>query len=149
MTTLLYEQDFFAWTLEQAKLLKSGRLDEIDLANLAEEMETMGRSEKRELDSRMTVLIMHLLKWQFQPAFQGRSWLNTIKNQRKELARALKNSPSLKRFLENDEWLQEIWDDAVDDAVLETCYTSDMFPSAPIWTVQQMLADGFLPIEKV
>ncbi len=145
MATILYEQDFFAWTLEQAKLLKSGQLNELDIKNLIEEVETMGRSEKRELDNRMTVLIMHLLKWQFQPNFQGKSWLITLKNQRKALLKVLKDSTSLQRFLENEEWLQEIWTDAVDDAVLETGYTADMFPSAPIWTIEQMLNSEFFP----
>lgn len=62
-----YEQDFYGWTMEQAALLKSGRLNELDIQNLIEEVETMGRSEKRALESRLSVLLLHLLKWHYQP----------------------------------------------------------------------------------
>lgn len=145
MTTATYETDFFGWIQQQASLLRTGRLLEVDRDNLLEELETMGRSEKRELESRMTVLIMHLLKWQFQPHLQGKSWLLTIKNQRKALAKALKDSPSLVRFLNDDNWLQAVWTDAVDDAVIETGYTEDMFPPSPIWEVAQILDESFFP----
>lgn len=146
MSAALYDQDFFAWLNQQAALLKSGQLNELDIEHLVEEVEAMGRSEKRELDSRMTILIMHLLKWQFQPSLQGKSWLLTIRNQRLDIAKVLKDSPSLKRFLENTEWQAEIWEDAVQRATIETGYTQDMFPSSPIWEIDQILDRDFFPV---
>jgi len=77
-----YEQDFYGWTQEQAALLRAGRLTDLDIENLIEEVETMGRSEKRELESRLTVLLLHLLKWKYQPNRRGRSWNLTIKGHR-------------------------------------------------------------------
>ncbi|WP_338070450.1 DUF29 domain-containing protein [Bathymodiolus platifrons methanotrophic gill symbiont] len=74
-----YNTDFYGWTQEQAALLKAGRLSDLDIDNLLEEVETMGRSEKRELDSRLTVLLIHLLKWQYQPVRRGRSGQLTIR----------------------------------------------------------------------
>lgn len=145
MTTATYETDFFGWIQQQASLLRAGRLLEVDRDNLLEELETMGRSETRELESRMTVLIMYLLKWQFRANLQGKSWLLTIKNQRKAIAKVLKDSPSLARFLQDEAWLQAIWADAVDDAVIETGYTEDMFPATPIWEVSQILDESFFP----
>ena len=79
MGNSLYEQDFYPWTLQQAELLRSRQLDCADLDNIAEEIESMGRSEKRELVSRLTVLLLHLLKWQHRPDFRGRSWRLTIR----------------------------------------------------------------------
>ena len=83
--TALHEQDFYAWTQEQAALLKFGRLAELDVQHLIEELENMGASEKRELISRLEILLIHLLKWQYQPALQSRSWLLTIEEQRLQL----------------------------------------------------------------
>jgi len=83
----LYDRDFYAWANEQAALLRAGKLSDADVANIAEEIESMGRSEKRELVSRLVVLLLHLLKWQYQPARRGRSWQVTIENTRDELDR--------------------------------------------------------------
>ena len=79
---VLYNTDFHAWTREQAALLKSGRLAEIDMNHLIEEIESMGKNERRELKSRLVILIMHLLKWQIQPERQSNSWRATIETQR-------------------------------------------------------------------
>jgi hypothetical protein len=94
-----YNQDFYGWTQEQASLLKAGRLNELDIINLIEEVETMGRSEKRELQSRLTVLLMHLLKWKHQSNRRGRSWTLTIIGQRLRLASVIKDNPGLKAQL--------------------------------------------------
>ena len=94
-----YDTDFYAWANEQAALLRSGRLAEADIANIAEEIETMGRAEKRELVSRLTILLVHLLKWRFQPNLRGRSWRLTIKEQRKEVLNHLADNPSLRQRL--------------------------------------------------
>ena len=86
---LNYQADFYRWTQEQAKLLRNRQIEGIDWDNLAEEVEDMGRSEKRQLESRLEVLIMHLLKWQFQPGFRSRSWQLTVKEQRLRLDRLI------------------------------------------------------------
>ena len=99
MKNSLYDRDFYAWANEQAALLRAGRLAEADLENIAEEIETMGRSEKRELINRLTVLLLHLLKWQFQPALHGNGWRLTIEEQRYRLEDHLKDNPSLKAQL--------------------------------------------------
>ncbi len=92
----LYEQDFYAWTKQQAKLIKEKTLDKLDLLNLFEEVESMGASEVRELESRMEVLLIHLLKWKFQPSRRGSSWELTIKEQRIRIKKRIKKMPSLK-----------------------------------------------------
>src|SRR5579863_4587638 len=90
-----YDEDFFAWTQEQARLLRGSDLAEIDAENLAEEIESMGKSIRRGLRSRLAVLVMHLLKWQFQPVFRSRSWSDTIAEQRRQVAKLIEESPSL------------------------------------------------------
>ena len=144
MTTVAYQTDYLAWTNEQANLLLNGQLSELDLQNLAEEIAEMGQSIRREFFNRMVILVMHLLKWQFQPAFRGRSWENTIRTQRKELTRLIRHNPSLKS-MQTTEWYQEVWDDAIDDASYETGIPKHDFPSSPIWTVDEALQAGYLP----
>src|SRR5271168_5304601 len=91
----LYDTDFYAWANEQAALLRAGRLSEADIQNIAEEIESMGRSEKRELVSRLAVLFQHLLKWRYQPGFRGNSWRLTIEDQRQEVSDHLSENLSL------------------------------------------------------
>jgi hypothetical protein len=79
-----YETDFYRWTQETAEKLRQGRLAEVDLEQIAEEIEEMGRSERHELRNRLAVLLAHLLKWQYQPDWRGNSWLFTIEEQRKK-----------------------------------------------------------------
>ena len=92
--------DFYAWANEQAALLRAGRLSEADIENIAEEIESMGRSERRELVSRLTVLLVHLLKWRYQPDLRGRSWHLTIEQQRFRMQDHLADNPSLKSQLD-------------------------------------------------
>ena len=94
--TTLYDRDFFAWSLEQVKLLRAGKLAEADIEHIAEEIETMGRTEKRELISRLSVLLLHLLKWRYQPERRSPSWEASIRVQRNRLADHLDDNPSLK-----------------------------------------------------
>ena len=91
----LYDRDFYAWTAEQAALLRAGKLSSADTAHIAEEIESMGRSEKRELVSRLTVLLQHLLKWRFQPDRRSTSWRLSIANTRDQLSEHLADNPSL------------------------------------------------------
>jgi hypothetical protein len=138
----LYDTDIVAWAWEQASLLRSGRLSVIDALNIAEEIEGVARNEQRQLGSRLVVLLSHLLKWQYQPSRRGHSWRLTIRAQRKAIARALRRMPSLKHFLQDEEWLEEVWDDAVSAATNET---ELRFPSQNPWTLSQIVDPGFFP----
>src|SRR5438445_6900216 len=94
--SVAYEEDFYSWTVEQSRLLRSGELSAIDVANIAEEIEGMGRSDRRELRSRLVVLVTHLLKWRHQPGARSRSWSATIDEQRLQIEEVLAESPSLR-----------------------------------------------------
>ena len=144
-TAYTYEQDFVGWLNTQAELLKTGKVNELDIKNLVEEIEAMGRSEKRELENRMIILVMHLLKWTFQPNYQSRSWANTINEQRRRIGRVIKDSPSLKNSLNDTEWFNDICQSALYQAVSETGLDIKIFPEQPIWTTQQILVDNFFP----
>lgn len=99
MSTQLYDTDFYAWTLEQSKLLQSGDWQSVDILNLVEEVESLGKQEKRELENRLGVLIGHLLKWVYQPNMRSRSWQVTIRVQRQQIQRHIKQNPSLRAYL--------------------------------------------------
>ncbi|MCI4626453.1 MAG: DUF29 domain-containing protein [Candidatus Magnetoovum sp. WYHC-5] len=96
----LYETDFYQWALHNAELIRQGRISDIDLDNIVEELESMGRNNRRELISRFLVLIMHLLKWQYQSNKRSKSWISTINTQRAEIRFILEDSPSLKHDIE-------------------------------------------------
>jgi len=138
-----YNADFYGWTQEQASLLKAGRLSELDIDNLLEEVETMGRSEKRELDSRLTVLLIHLLKWQYQPIRRGRSWQLTIKGQRINFSETLDENPSLKPQL--DTILKRAYAKSIIKAAQETALEEQAFPSICPWSLSQILDDNYYP----
>ena len=139
----LYNTDFHAWTQEQAALLKSGRLSDVDMENLIEEIESMGKNERRELKSRLVILIMHLLKWQIQSERQSNSWRATIETQRFQLSELLEDSPSLGRELEV--FVSAAYPKAKRLAILETGLIRDSFPSECPYPVHDILCDGFLP----
>lgn len=143
--TAEYETDFYGWAMEQARLLREGRLAELDIAHLAEEVEGMGRSERRELVSRLAVLLLHLLKWQYQPALRGRSWQSSIVVQRREIGEHLAENPSLRPSL--DELIARAYDKALDQAVLETGRLRDMFPWSCPYSFEQAMDDEFWPDE--
>lgn len=138
-----YDTDFYGWTQEQAALLKAGRLSELDIDHLLEEVETMGRSEKRELNSRLTVLLTHLLKWQFQPIRRGRSWQLTIEGQRINFSETLDENPSLKPQL--DTILNKAYAKAIIKASQETGLDKNIFPHACPWALSEILDDNFYP----
>ena len=91
-----YEEDFYAWTIGTADLLRQRRLETLDFDHLIEEVESMGRNERNQLLNRFIVLMAHLLKWQYQPVLRGNSWMYTLKEQRRKLTKLLKENPSLK-----------------------------------------------------
>jgi len=138
-----YEHDIVAWAKEQAYLLRSGKLSALDIEHIAEEIEDVGKSEQRELASRIAVLLSHLLKWQYQSARQSSSWQRTIKEQRKAIARRLKNTPSLKVSVNDPEWLEDAWGDAISMTINET--GMDCFPESCRWTIDNILAEDWLP----
>jgi hypothetical protein len=132
----LYEEDFLAWTERQAALARAGRLDELDLENLAEELDAMGRSESGELENRLELLLMHMLKWDYQPARRTRSWLGTMREQRNALRRLLRRSPSLRRDLEGT--IADVYPDALGRAGDETGRSPSTFPNQLPYSVAQV-----------
>jgi hypothetical protein len=143
----LYERDFYRWTIEQAAVMRNKREElealGIDWANVAEELDTLGRSEKRELHSRLEVLLLHLLNWLHQPMHQGTSWRLTIEEQRDAIAEVLAENPSLKPML--DQGLKDAYRRARRRAVIETGLGQSTFsPDCP-WTATLVLDPDFLP----
>ena len=138
-----YDTDFHAWANEQAELLRTGRLAEADAANIAEELASMGRSERRELVSRLAVLLLHLLKWAFQPERRGKSWRLTIEEQRRQILRHLNENPSLRVGIE--EAMADAYADAVLRAERETDLPRDYFPWACPYSFAEATADTFWP----
>ena len=138
-----YETDYYGWTIEQAALLRSGHLQEVDLENLIEEVEAMGRSEKRALESRLLVLLTHLLKWQYQPVRRGKSWELTIKEQRLRIVKILRDNPSLKREIEA--CFLDTYPFAIIQTIKETGIDENVFPSVCSWSLEKVLNAEFLP----
>jgi hypothetical protein len=139
----LHDSDFYAWSLKQAALLRAGRVGEADLATIAEEIESMGKTEKRELVSRLTVLLLHLLKWQCQPAGRGNSWRLSIANARDEIADLLADNPSLKIVI--DEVTASAYRYARRKAAIETDIGEEGFPGQCPWSFAQAMDAGFWP----
>lgn len=139
----VYDKDFYAWSEEQGRLLRAGELAEIDALNLAEEIESMGRRDRHELESRLTVLVTHLLKWQAQPDHRSPGWSGTIREQRRQIARNLRDSPSLRPVL--DQALAEIYADAREDAAEETGISEGDFALDCPFTLDEVLSRSFLP----
>lgn len=140
-----YEEDVIAWANEQARLLRAGRFDMLDIEHLADEIEDVGKSEKRELANRMAVLLCHLLKWQFQPERRGSSWKRTIDNQRKRLKRVIGIVPSLNALLCDKEWFDDAWSDGLLMAAKETEKEADSFPDVCPWTTEELFDETFYP----
>ena len=140
-----YETDIVAWANEQAALLRSGDMSAIDIEHIAEEIEDVGKSEQRELSSRMSVLLAHLLKWQFQPSHRGISWEATIHTQRNNIARRIRKTPSLKVSLSDTDWWADAWDDAVEAASKETGVPYTEFPEVCPWAIDEVMRQNFFP----
>jgi hypothetical protein len=138
-----YQTDYYGWTVEQAKLLKAGDWQDLDIENLIEEVEAMGRSEKRALESRLAVLITHLLKWKYQPVRRGKSWELTIKEQRLRIIKILRDNPSLKPEIES--CFLDVYPFAVIQAVKETGIDENVFPTVCEWDLERVLTIEFLP----
>jgi len=138
-----YEKDFYVWLMTNVELLRQRRLTEIDVNNIAEELESMGKRDKRELLSRLKVLLMHLLKWQFQKNKRSKSWKSTINEQREQVDLVLIDSPSLKYQL--IEKLQGAYRLALKAAINETNLPKKTFPDCCPYSLEQVLDDDFYP----
>ena len=135
---MLYEQDFYQWTQEQTELMKAGALSQLDIPNLIEEIESMGKTQKHELINRLTVLLMHLLKWDYQPERRSRSWELTIKEQRIRIKNHLLENPSLKYSI--SEYVSIAFEIAVVKALKETRLPESAFPLSCPYTVDHIMA---------
>ncbi len=138
-----YQNDFYSWTQQQAALLKARQFDKLDFDNLVEEIESMGASEKRELISRLTVLLAHLLKWKIQPEKRGNSWRATIEIQRIDLKEHLRDNPSLKHQL--DERFKDSYRKGILLAVKETELHPSKFPKESPFTMEQVFDEDYFP----
>jgi len=139
----LYERDWYAWTQTHAESLRQGRWHELDAVHLAEELESMGKSEQRALESRLTALLAHLLKWRFQPGRRGKSGQRTLIEQRKQIHKLLRENPSLGTTLEAA--LEDSYDSATRWAAEETGLEESDFPKHCPYALETLLNPDFYP----
>jgi len=142
-TAQLYETDFYGWIQSQVDVLRTRNLADLDVDNLIEEIESMGKSQKRALTSRLEILFMHLLKWQFQPALKGPSWRFTIEEQRVRIVEHLDENPSLKSTIPTS--IEVAYRHAKRLAARETGIDETQFPVQCPWTFEQALNPDFWP----
>jgi hypothetical protein len=141
--SFLHDLDFYAWTQQQVSLIKSGNLVDVDFEHLLEEIESMEASERRELINRLAVRLAHLLKWHYQPSFRGRSWQFTIKEQRRQLQRLLKDNPSL--YTRMEDFIADSYIDSVLLAAKETGLDESAFPVQCPYAQNDLLNSEFYP----
>ncbi len=137
----LYETDFYAWTLEQSKLLKEGNFEYLDITHLVEEIESLGRQERRELESHLGVLIGHLLKWDYQPEKRSKSWRATIREQRRSAQKLLLQNPSLKPYLL--ETMADAYESGKNLVIGETPLDDGDLPENCPYTFEQLFDPNF------
>ncbi len=138
-TTTDYEVDFYQWTQEQAALIRRGLFTQMDTENLAEEIESMGRSDKRSLGSYLEAVLLHLLKWQFQPEQRGNRWIESLCNGRNEIERLLEQSPSLVSQI--PEMIINEYCRARRQATKETGLPLSTFPKQCPFSAEEIIAD--------
>ena len=141
--TPLYERDFCLWVEEQARLLKEGRLEQLDVVNLIDEIEDLSINRKHAVTSNLVVILKHLLKHQYQPRRRSRSWLASIAEHRRRLRKEFQHAPSLRGYAR--EQFEECYQDGRRQALIETGMGPDALPSAPPYTLEQTLDPEFLP----
>jgi hypothetical protein len=140
-----YEQDILLWSQQQAQLLREGRFSELDIEHLADEIEDVGKTEKRELSNRCGVLIAHLLKWIVQADKRTNSWRATIRDQRERIDLLVKEAPSLKSVMRDPDWRRGAWLDAREQARRETKLRETQIPKEPPFTLEQAIDPDFWP----
>ncbi|MBD2188809.1 DUF29 domain-containing protein [Pseudanabaena mucicola] len=138
---LLYESDFYRWTVDQVERLRLGKFDDLDLENLAEEIESLGNQQRSELENRLGILLGHLLKWDLQPNLRGKSWRSTIREQRRQIQRLITKNPSLKSYL--DEAISEGYESALDLVVRETPLDYKDLPEVCPYAITQIFDNNF------
>jgi Domain of unknown function DUF29 len=138
-----YDEDFFLWTERQAALIRAGQLDSVDWENVAEEIESLGRRDLRQIGNRLEVLLSHLLKWQFQPAARSTSWRGTIRTQRGRILRVLRDSPSLRQHVDSE--ARDAYPRARAGAADEAGLGIERFPAACPYSAAELLDDDFWP----
>ncbi len=141
--TGLYERDFYLWLAKQAASLREGRLRDLDVVNLLEEIEDMGRSEKSAIENNLIVLLTHLLKHKFQPDQRSSSWRGSIVEHRRRLRKLIRESPSLQPYAH--EIYAECYADSCEQAAAETALPPETFPAAPAFSLEQALDPRFFP----
>ena len=139
----LYDTDLYAWANINAELLRQGKYQQMDVGHLIEEIEDMGKSERRSITSHFKNLLMHLLKWQYQPVLRNNSWLLTINNSRDHVADLIQENPSLATLPETS--LETIYAKARRDAALETGLSLEAFPVKCPYVVDQAMTADWLP----
>lgn len=138
---LTYEQDFYLWINKNIELLKQGRFAELDIDILIDELDNMAKRDRRELISRLMILIAHLLKWEFQPEQRSGSWRGSIREQRIKIAQQLEDSPSLKNQIPTS--ISKAYPNAL--AVDETGFAETTFPTTYPYSIEQLLDSNFYP----
>jgi hypothetical protein len=137
----LYETDYFAWTKSTAAALRDGRTRDVDLAEVAEEIEDLGKSERRALESALGQLFLHKLKWDYQPTLRGRSWEISIQKQIRTLRKILRENPSFGSLLEQPAFIAEAYGDALLDAMAETGLDASTFPPECPYDAAEMMRE--------
>ncbi|MDZ8081797.1 MAG: DUF29 domain-containing protein [Nostoc sp. DcaGUA01] len=145
MLKTLYEQDFYAWVEQTAALLQSHQWDTLDLEHLIEEVVDLGKSQQRALQSALRLVLSHLLKWKYQSQRRSQSWQVTITRERLNIDELLQESPSLRRFLNDTEWLNTTYQRARREAMVETGLSEDNFAIACPFTGDEILDLDFYP----
>ncbi|GET43815.1 DUF29 domain-containing protein [Microseira wollei] len=143
MNPTLYEQDYYLWLEQTAKLLARGQWDEVDIANLVEEIKDMGKSERRALESNLTIVLLYLLKYKYQATHRSNSWLSSILEHCLRIKKQLKESPSLKPYLE--QVFAECYGDGILRAAVETRLQINTFPTNSPFTIEEVLDINYLP----
>lgn len=141
--TTLYDQDYYLWLKTTVKLLKQGKLSEVDVANLIEEIEDMGRNQQRAIYSNLKILLIHLLKYKYQPEKRSNSWEYTIEEHRQRIEEAFEDSPTLKNYLSGI--FDECYQKAKKLAAKETGISIDTFPTKSPFTEKETLNPEYLP----
>jgi Domain of unknown function DUF29 len=139
----LYDRDYYQWLDSTATILSEGRLTELDVPNLLDELEAMGKSQKRAIESYLKILLLHLLKWKFQPEMRSGSWRSSIRNSRLGISDRIEESPSLKGLPEI--LLEKCYGVARSNASDETGLERSVFPESCPFTLLEILQEDFLP----
>ncbi len=144
-TFQIYDANVVAWVRQQAQLMRAGRFGALDIEHIAEEIEDVSKSEQRELESRMAMLLAHLLKWERQPERRGPSWEAIIRHQPERIVRRLERIPSLKASLSDPDWCADTWGDARLETARETGIWFDLLPADCSWSAAEILDHGLWP----